>query len=165
MKIDTIFGKLFPLMSKRVRHAADGYPVSLGLLKTMMMIAAVDGDISKPEMALYWKYAQQLKENDDITLADIWKKALGGAGYLAMQALLLSEDELVDEFLKEVERDFVQKVASEPSEARKQAFECLKAMGEADGEYSPVERRCIFELMKRVKAAWELDVAICAAHI
>ena len=139
--------------------------VTLGALKAMMLLSAVDGDISRDEMKTFWDHAHRCKNIDSGTLNDLWKSALTSAGYLAMQSLLMEKNELVAEFIRLIDADFIQCVARESHDVRKTAFRWLKNMAEADGDYSGIEKACIGELVRIVRAKWEIDIAVRAAHL
>ena len=165
MNIEQLVKKAVKLLSRKNPSAAEARDVDFGVLRTMMMLAAVDGTISQGEMARFWEYARQLKGVDASELDELWKSALTSAGYLALQALMLDKDGMVDEFLRVVEKDFVKKLVPATSAVRKRAYRCLKAVAEADGDYSPIEKACISALVRRIRKAWEIKVATQAVHL
>ena len=165
MQIEKLIQKIVDFLPGLAAEEKDTKFVTLGALKAMMLLSAVDGDISRDEMKTFWDHAQRCKDIDSETLNDLWKSALTSAGYLAMQSLLMGKDELVAEFMRLVDADFVQRVTRESHEVRKNAFRWLKDMAEADGDYSDIEKACIGELVRIVREKWEIDVAIRAAHL
>ena len=165
MQIEKLIQKIVNFLPGLTVEEKDSKFVTLGALKTMMLLSAVDGDISREEMRTFWEHAQRCKDIDLASLNDLWKSALTSAGFLSMQSLLMGKDELVAEFIRLVDADFVQRVARESHEMRKNAFRWLKDMAEADGDYSDIEKTCIGELVRIVREKWEIDVAVRAAHL
>jgi len=127
--------------------------LDFGILKTMLMMAAVDGDVAADEIVRFKEMSAKCRGYNGESFEALWESAVRSAGYLLLQSRLLPEDELVAAFVREAERDFVGEVIQEVSEDRKRAFECLAAMAAADGDFSDVERRCLEALAKRVKEA------------
>ena len=82
-----------------------------------------------------------------------------------MQALLMTKDELVAEFIRLADVDFIQRITKESHEVRKGAFKCLKTIAASDGDYSDIEKACIGELVRIVKEKWEIEVAVRATHL
>ena len=129
------------------------------LLKTALMLAAVDGEVAEDEVARFREFAAKCRGYSGKSFDDLWENALRSAGYLLLQARFLDQDELVALFVREAEADFVGTVAQETSGGRTRAFNLLERMAQADGEYSEVERACIKGLTQAVKAAREKAIA------
>lgn len=129
------------------------------LLKAMMMLAAVDGEIGEDEVAEFKNLAEKCRGYSGKSFETLWEKTLRSAGYLFIQSRFLVQDELVKVFVRESEKDFVSTVILETNEERERAFELLEQMAMADGEYSAVERACIDALSARVKAARDQAIA------
>ncbi len=165
MKIDKLVRKIIEVVPCGGQSTPASRDIEFGLLKAMMMVAAVDGEITKDEVACFWQRARQCKDVDAAWLDDVWKSALSSAGYLAMQSLLMTRDELVAEFLRVVDEDFTKRFVPAPHDVRRNAYRFLKAMAEADGDYSDVEKACIGALVQHVRDIWELKVAVPAAHL
>lgn len=166
MKIDVLIQKIVDFMPQlNTASNSDSGEVSFGILKAMMMVAAVDGHISPLEMQAFWSNAKKFNNVSPNDLPQLWKSALSSAGYLAMQAMVMPKDELVSEFLRTVDADFVHLVTKASHEVRKNAFKCLKAMAEADGDYSDIEKDCIGALLKLVREKWEVETAIKSVHL
>ena len=165
MKIEELIKKIVEFIPAGAQAVPANRELELGLLKTMMMIAAVDGEITKKEISCFWQRAKQCEGLDAASLDAVWRSALTSAGYLAMQSLLLSREELVAEFLRVVDDDFVKRLVPAPHDVRKSAYKCLRAVAEADGDYSEVEKACIGALVRHVKDAWELKVSVQSVHL
>lgn len=166
MKVDDLIQKIIDFMPQmNASPAADAGAASFGILRAMMMVAAVDGHISPPEMQAFWANAKKFGNVDPRELPALWKSALSSAGYLALQAMMLPKDELVAEFLRVVDDDFVQLVSKATHDVRKSAFKCLRSMAEADGDYSEIEKTCIGALLSLVREKWEVDSAIKSIHL
>lgn len=122
------------------------------LLKTALMLAAVDGDVSDAEIARFKEFAAMCRGYNDKSFEKLWNKALRSAGYLYLQSRFLTKEELVAAFVEEAKADFVEKVAWETFEERDDAFKVLEQMAMADGEYSEVERASITALNAAVQS-------------
>lgn len=100
------------------------------LFKAMMMLAAVDGEIAREEMALYKELAKQLNVD-----SSLWTESVKGMAYIGFLSEMLEPEELVQEFKQAVG------TTMKPGE-----IEVLKQMAQADGDYSQIERDCILAL-------------------
>ena len=129
------------------------------LLKTVLMLAAVDGEIAADEIARFRELAQKCRGYSGESFGVLWEQALRSAGYLLIQSQILERDELVALFVKEAEKDFVGTVILATKEERSRAFAFLERMAMADGDYSEIERDCIVALAQKVKAAHDQAVA------
>lgn len=129
--------------------------VDFAVLKTMLRVAAVDGDITKDEIARFREAAEQCRGCNDASFAKLWEAAQRSAGYLLLLSRELDKDDLVKAFVRESEPDFVGNVVFEARAEREQAFARLEEVAMSDGSYSDVERACITALVERVKTAWD----------
>lgn len=121
------------------------------ILKTALMLAAVDGDVSEAEVARFKEFAQMCRGYNDTSFEKLWDKAMRSAGYLYLQSRFLSKEELVAAFVEEAKDDFVDKISMETSEEREDAFKVLEKMAMADGDYSDIERESITALNAAVQ--------------
>lgn len=166
MKAAKILQKFMDALPTVKTQAADpSLQLRCGVLKTMMMLSAVDGNITRPELELFWEYVRKSEGLAEDAVSSLWKDSLKAAGYLAMQALVLSSDELTLEFLKEADSCFVQRVKGAPKEVKVLAFEWLEAMAMCDENYSDIERKCISALVRQVRDAWDMKTAIQGLHL
>ncbi|MCQ2368748.1 MAG: TerB family tellurite resistance protein [Kiritimatiellae bacterium] len=122
------------------------------LLKTALMLAAVDGEVSDAEVARFKEFAKMCRGYNDTSFEKLWEKAMRSAGYLYLQSRFLSTDELVAAFVEEAKDDFIDKLSMDTYEEREEAFNLLEKMAMADGEYSEVERKSIAALNAAVQA-------------
>ena len=129
------------------------------LLKTALMLAAVDGEVGADEVGRFKELAAKCRGYNGESFEALWEKALRSAGYLLIQSRFLGVDELAAAFVKEAERDFVGEVVLETREERVRAFEMLDRMAMADGDYSAIEHACIAALAQKVKAARDQAIA------
>ena len=129
------------------------------LLKTALMLAAVDGEIAADEVARFKDLAGKCRGYSGEAFETLWDAAVRSAGYLLLQARFLGREELAAAFVKEAERDFVGEVVLETAAERIRAFDFLDRMAMADGDYSEIERDCIVALVKKVRAAREKTLA------
>ena len=129
------------------------------LLKTMMMLAAVDGEIADVEVGRFKELAAKCRGYNGESYEVLWDAAMRSAGYLLLQSHFLGREELVAAFVAEAEKDFVGEVILETAAERTRAFECLERMANADGDYSDVERASISALSAKVKSVREKMLA------
>ena len=129
------------------------------LLKTALMLAAVDGEVGADEVGRFRELAEKCRGYNGESFDVLWEQALRSAGYLLLQSRFLDSEELAAAFVKEAERDFVGTVILETREERARAFELLDRMAMADGDYSAVERAAIAALAQKVKTAREKSIA------
>ena len=123
------------------------------LLKTTLMLAALDGEVAEDEIERFKALAEKCRGYSGESFGALWDSAVRSAGYLLLQSRFLGKDELVATFVREVEKDFVGEIVLETSAERTRAFEILDRMAMADGDYSEIERAAIAALVKKVKAA------------
>ena len=129
------------------------------LLKTALMLAAVDGEVSADEVGRFRELAEKCRGYNGESFEALWEQALRSAGYLLIQSRFLGTEDLAAAFVKEAERDFVGEVILETREERVRAFELLDRMAMADGDYSEVEHACIAALAQKVKEARNQAIA------
>lgn len=154
-----MFGKVVEFFDEITKSGKTFSRLDFGILKTLMMVAAVDGEIAREEMDLFKDIAGSCHGYSDQTFDDLWSEALHSAGYLCLQSRFLGKDELVAEFVKEAESAFVEEVSLEVTKEREHAFKCLDAMAKADGEYSEIEKACIDALARHVAEVRERAIA------
>ena len=129
------------------------------LLKTSLMLAAVDGEVAADEVGRFKELAAKCRGYNGESFEVLWDQAVRSAGYLLIQSRFLGPDELAAAFVKEAEKDFVGTVILETREEHARAFELLDRMAMADGDYSAIEHACIAALAQKVKAARDQAIA------
>ena len=129
--------------------------VDFVILKTMMMLAAVDGEVGGDEIEQFKGLAEKCRGYSGETFETLWDAALRSAGYLLLQSRFLDRERLVAAFVKEAEKDFVGEIVLALAADRARAFELLERMASADGDYSEVERASIEALSQKVKSVRE----------
>lgn len=112
------------------------------LLGAMMMLAAVDGAISKEELALYREFARNFHGADEAAYEELWVGAVRAMAYIGFLSEVVTPEELVKEFAREFHASFAS-LDSEKGFERGRVVETLERMARADGEYSRIERACI----------------------
>ena len=128
-------------------------PGDFAVLRTLLLLAAVDGEVSKGELDYFRSLIDQYR--DDIggrTREALWKSALHGAGYLILQGRFLPHDEMVAAFVEEAEGDFVEMLANSSNDEVQSAFDLLQTMAQADGTFSEIEGECLVALVTRVSS-------------
>ena len=138
------------LLSKRSFSTVD-----FVTMKTAMMLAALDGDVSAEELVSFRDMASGCRGCTPQSFAKLWDEALRSAGYLLIQSKILSGDKLVELFVREAKDSFVDEVSAEVSADRQHAFDVLAEMAGADGDFSEIERRAIDALKESVKKSRE----------
>ena len=126
--------------------------VDFVILKTMLMLAAVDGAVDAGEVAQFKELSAKCRGHDGETFEVLWDAAVRSAGYLLLQSHFLDRNELVASFVQEAEKDFVGEIVLAQAADRTRAFEQLERMAAADGDYSDVERACVTALSQKVNA-------------
>ena len=154
-----VIGKLKEALAARLRRNGTLNRLDAGCLKVMLMVAAVDGELSEAELDMFRSATEKACDGTGKTFSEVWDAAVRSAGYLLLQARILSNEEIVEKFVAEAERDFVGEVSLETNESRERVFRELEEMANADGEYSEVESKCLMALFLRVKAVREEVIA------
>ena len=120
------------------------------LLKAMMMLAAVDGEIAKEELALYRGVAERIRRGDASGFDSGWEDSVRSMAYVGFLTAVLPPEKIVREYMQEV-RETLGSIRSLPPERRKRFVSSLERLAVADGVYSPVERACVRELAKKLE--------------
>ena len=154
----TLLNKLKDIFAELTGKNKFGKP-DFVLLKTMMMLAAMDGEIADDEVDRFKELAAKCRGYSGEAFETLWDAAVRSAGYLLLLSHFVGKDELVAAFVKEAERDFVGEIVLETFAERLRAFELLERMAMSDGDYSMIERACISALSKTVRAAREKALA------
>lgn len=116
------------------------------ILKAMMMLAAVDGEIDKEELSLYHEIAEKLRKTGTEAFDGVWEKAVRAMAYIGFLSEMLTPEELVCEYVREAIEDF----PLESTERTRNVLSTLERMASADGDYSRIERDCVSSLAKRL---------------
>lgn len=133
---------------------ASAFPGSCGgsadgdsaLLKAMMMLAAVDGEIAKEELALYRQFAESIRRKS-VSFDGLWEDAVRSMAYIGFLTYALPPEKIVSEYVREV-RETLGSIRGMPPERCKKFFSALDRLAVADGVYSPIERACVRALAK-----------------
>ena len=121
------------------------------VLKTLLRLSAVDGEIAKEELAAFRELTVEYRAGDQEGFDRMWSEALQGASYLGFLSELLPPEGIVGEFVRESEEDFIAGARAASPEECTRAFVALERMAEADGVYSKIERSCIASLSLRLR--------------
>ena len=107
------------------------------VFRAVMMLAAVDGEITKEELSLYRELAEKFRKGDAADFDALWAESVKGMAYIGFLSEMLEPEKLVREFVREVGKGLgADDIAT------------LERMAMADGEYSAIERDCIAALAK-----------------
>ena len=117
--------------------AAESRRAESAALKAVMMLAAVDGEITKGELSLYHDLAQEFRGDDDEAAFEaMWARSVRAMAYLGFLSEMLTAEEIVREYVREA------------GEIPRRFVAALERMASADGDYSRIERDCIMALAK-----------------
>lgn len=144
-------GKIVISLIKKIVSRRNFTAVDFVTLKTAMMLAALDGEVSGSELASFREMALNCRGCTPKSFAKLWDEALRSTGYLLIQSKILTSKELVALFVREAESSFVGEISSEVSDDRQHAFDVLTEMAKADGEFSEIEREAIAALETAVE--------------
>ena len=120
------------------------------LLKAMMMLAAVDGEIAKEELSLYQGAAERIRSSDPSGFDFGWEDSVRSMAYVGFLTAVLPPEKIVREYVREVQ-ETLGSIRSMPLERRKKFISTLERLAVADGVYSPVERACVRALAKELE--------------
>lgn len=115
-----------------------------------MMLATVDGEIAREEMAMFRELAESLRADDAKAFEEAWAAAVRGAAYIGLRSEMIPRERLVGEFVREAGDVFADAAAKASRPRRECAMASLVALAKADGVYSDVERACVAALAKRI---------------
>lgn len=116
---------------------------AFAVLRAMMMLAAVDGEITREELSLYRQLAEEFHLVDSAMFEERWEQSVRAMAYMGFLSEVVSPEDLAGEFSREVRSGFAD-VADIESAHLKTALERMAA---ADGNYSSIERNCIAALV------------------
>ena len=105
------------------------------VFRAVMMLAAVDGEISKEELSLYRELAKRMRGENTAKFDALWAESVKGMAYIGFLSEMLEPEELVREFVREVGTGL-----------GADDIAVLERMAAADGDYSQIERDCISAL-------------------
>ena len=122
-----------------MRKCGDGGNKEFGwaVFRTVMMLAAVDGEIDKEELSLYRELAEKFREGGAADFDALWAESVKGMAYIGFLSEMLEPENLVREFVREVGKDL-----------GADGIAALERMAAADGDYSQIERDCVAALVK-----------------
>ena len=105
------------------------------VFRAMMMLAAVDGEIDREELALYRELAERMRGGNAAGFDALWAESVKGMAYIGFLSEMLEPEELVREFVREAGKGLgADDIAT------------LERMAAADGDYSRIERDCVSAL-------------------
>ena len=130
------------------RHAGEGGRCETGgaesaVLKAVMMLAAVDGEISREELSLYRQLAQEIHREDEAGFGMLWENSIRSMAYIGFLSEMLPPEELVLEYVRETGDALVVGVGQG---AVRRIVAALRQMAAADGNCSRIECECIAAL-------------------
>ena len=120
------------------------------VLQVAMMVSALDGDVREDELAAFGKLAKKCRGYSPDSAKAALDAGLHAAGYLALQAKRLKEKDLIGEFVREAVKALPENLVIGCAEDVRRTFVMWIAMGMSDGDYSPIERKAIAALQRKV---------------
>ena len=109
------------------------------VLRTVMMLAAADGEIDKEELLLYRELAKRMREGNAESFDALWAESVRDMTYIGFLSEMLEPERLVREFVREAGRGLATDDVA-----------VLERMASADGDYSRIERECVGALMASI---------------
>ena len=107
------------------------------VFRAVMMLAAVDGEITKEELSLYRELAETFRGGNAADFDALWAESVKGMAYIGFLSEMLEPEKLVREFVREAGNGLgADDIAT------------LERMAAADGDYSQIERDCVAALAK-----------------
>ena len=113
--------------------------VGWAVFRAVMMLAAVDGEITKEELSLYRELAERMRGGGAADFDALWAESVKGMAYIGFLSEMLEPEELVREFVREAGKDL-----------GADGIAVLERMAAADGDYSRIERVCVSALANLV---------------
>lgn len=104
------------------------------VLKALMVLAAVDGEIAKEELALSRSLAEESRGEDGAPFGRLWERSVRAMAYIGFLSEMVGPEELVREYVREVGR------------VPRRFIALLEQMASVDGDFSRIERDCISAL-------------------
>lgn len=145
--------ELFAACFRNGSDVQGGEPGSAGgesaVMKALMMLAAVDGEISAEELSLYRKLAENFRGKGALAFEALWKNSIRSMAYIGFLSEMLTPEELVCEYVQEVRGAFV----AEGRQIDGRILVALEKMAASDGDYSRIERDCIRALSERCRTS------------
>lgn len=124
--------------------------VESALLKAMMMLSAVDGEIAKEELAIYRRFAEGVRSGEMSEFGGLWEDAVRSMAYIGFLTDVLPPERIVREYVREVESS-LDPVRQLTDDRRGRFVSVLERLAAADGRYTPVERACVRALAKELE--------------
>ena len=124
--------------------------LEFGILQVAMMIAALDGEVSKFEVSAFKRIARKCRGWTARGAVDALSAALHSAGYLVVESRLVRERALIAAFVREACAALPKDFSERPVADIRRAFVVWVLMSWADVRFSVVERKAILELRKRL---------------
>jgi len=166
VNIALAINKISEFLRSRMPQLDDDFShVAFDVLKTMMLLAAVDGNISRDEMTRFWECAREICPAAGEELDSLWKASLCSAGYLSLQAKIDDVDACTAEFMRLIEESLVKKLKRSTASVRRRAIACIESMAKADGDFSKVEKSCVRALLVRLDEVREHQPAAGAVRL
>lgn len=129
---------------------------ALAQVRVSLLIAALDGDITRDEVYEFRRLAQASENWSEEAEKKAFYSAIRAAGYLMLLARVAPKDELLLEFVAEADK-FLPMFFALEDEERAAAVAVWKNVANADGEFSEIERDAIACLEKRLQVRSELE--------
>ncbi len=124
-----------------------GDELSIALIMVSMMIAGLDGEVS-PEEYVAFEDVMSMSGCSEEKANELFEKGLESAGYIVLQSRRLSDGELLDAFVRRVERLFPCGLDGLDILMARKAFMIWMVMVKADGRYVEIERRGMHRLQE-----------------
>lgn len=159
MDIGKLFGGFsLDKLGKRLAHKDRIGKTDLGILKVAFMVAAIDGEVTDDEYALFGRLVKKCRGYSEKSAAAALDEAMRSAGYLLMLSRRVKEPELVKAFVAEASAALPDGFVYLSLAEIRQAVVTWIMMGMGDGNYSRREVKCI-EALRRHFAEVRVSVS------
>jgi len=166
MNIGQVVKKLSVFLSERMPASDDDFShVVFDVLRMMMLLSAVDGNISRDEVVRFRELAHEIGHYSEEEADVLWVSFLQGAGYLSLRTKVDDPETCIAEFLRLADEGFVSKLAQASESVVKRTISCLESMADADGDFSPIEKACLKALFAKLNDLKERRAATGAIRL
>lgn len=127
--------------------------VDLAVLKVAMAVAALDGDVSEPELAEFEQLAEECEIPEGEKREEVFEKCLRFSGYIDLQARRLPKEKLIELFVDESFDALPNSFFRGDMERIRRAFAMWVAIAMSDDYFAGIERQAIARLRERIADA------------
>jgi len=166
MNIGQVVKGLSDFLANRMQQPDDDFShVAFDVLRMMMLLSAVDGNISRDEVLRFREFAREIGHYSENEVDTLWVSFLHSAGYLSLRTKVDNPETCIAEFLRLADEGLMSKLRRATEAVVKRAIECLESMANADGDFSPIEKSCLEALFSKLNDLKEQHAAAGAIRL